>query len=67
MDLVGVVCLHVMDPPDLASSSMGKYLVYGCHAMDLRGEEKGLTLLDPTIDMHGEYYRSRGSPRWIQG
>ena len=54
MDLVGVVCLHVMDPPDLASSSMGKYLVHGCHAMDLRGEGQGLTLLDPTIDMRGE-------------
>ena len=54
MDLAGVVCLHVMDPPDLASSSMGKYLVHGCHAMDLHGEEQGLTLLDPTIDMRGE-------------
>ena len=54
MDLSGVVCLHVMDLPDLASSSMGKYLVHGCHTMDLSGEEQGLTLLDPTIDMRGE-------------
>jgi hypothetical protein len=38
----------------LAYSSMGKYLVRGCNAMDLRGEEQRLTLLDPTIDMRGE-------------
>jgi hypothetical protein len=52
MDLAGVVYLHVMDPPDLASSSIGKYLVHGCHAMDLCGEQ-GLTFLDPTIDVWG--------------
>ena len=54
MDLAGVVCLHVMDPPHLASSSMGKYLVHGCHTMDLSGEEQGLTLLDPTRHAWGE-------------